>query len=631
MCGFTGYLLTDRLETNQKIVQTMTALQQHRGPDDSGAAAIHFGGAYIQPFDFTDEMHMEVPAELMFGFNRLSILDLSANGHQPMLSHDGKVALMMNGEIYNAFEYTHRLQQLGYRFRGTSDTEVALYLYCEYGIEGMLSRLNGMFAFAIADVNQQKLFLVRDRFGIKPLYVLQQPGRLAFASEMKSFRALPDFRFEPDDTYLDEFLLFRNIINRTLFKNIENIPPGEYWEITPGGKITRKAYYQVAEEQGAMLPDEDAFLALDTTMEQCIRRQMISDVKLGCQLSGGVDSSLVAHYASRFVEKGALETISITFEDPRFSEAPYINQVAAKLDLRSHQYMMCGDYFFDIMDKVTWHFEQPLNHPSTTGIYLLSQKAKEHVTVLLSGEGADEALAGYPRFADTIRHPYLSRTFLSRLKHNSKCLPDFLRYYADPDARMVMSSAFGGIYNAALLKPDFVMEKALAHRLSVLKNIQDPDKINRHRKYELLTYLPDLLMRQDKMSMAHSIENRVPFLDNELISLAFRLPSQLLVQPHNSKQHGKKILKDICATVFDTDFAFRRKEGFCIPLKLFMKSRAFKERWESEWLPGIRNRGIFNPTYLQKIYANLPAATPMDLEALWLMVGFELWAKKYLN
>lgn len=631
MCGFAGYLLTNTVETNKQTIQSMTVLQRHRGPDDTGAAAVHFGRAHIQLFDFNGELNMEIPAELMFGFNRLSILDLSANGHQPMLSPDGKVALMMNGEIYNAFEYTHRLQQLGYRFRGTSDTEVALYLYCEYGIEGMLSRLNGMFAFAIADVSLQKLFLVRDRFGIKPLYVLQQPGRLAFASEMKSFRALPNFHFEPDDTYLDEFLLFRNIINRTLFKNIENIPPGEYWEITPAGKITRKAYYRVSQEQGVMLPDEDAFMALDTTLSQCVRRQMISDVKLGCQLSGGVDSSLVAAYASRFVPKGALETISIIFDDPHFSEAPYINQAAEKLGLRSHQYTMHGDYFFDMIDKVTWHFEQPLNHPSTTGIYLLSQKAKEHVTVLLSGEGSDEALAGYPRFVDTIRNPYLSRTFLSRLKHNRRCLPDFLRYYTDPDARMVMSSAFGGMYNAVLLKPDFIMENALAHRLSVLKNIQDPDKINRHRKYELLTYLPDLLMRQDKMSMAHSIENRVPFLDNELVTLAFRLPSQLLVGSHNGKPQGKKLLKDICATVFDTTFAFRRKEGFGIPLKLFMKSRAFKERWESEWLPGIRKRGIFNPTYLQQIYANLPAATPMDLESLWLMVGFELWAKQYLD
>jgi len=392
MCGFTGYLhLEGAFETANTTIRQMLALQQHRGPDDSGVVAIHRAGAGFEEVSAHSDVTLQQPADLMFGFNRLSILDLSPMGHQPMISPDGQVVLMMNGEVYNAFDYKPELEALGHRFKSTTDTEVVLHLYLEYGMNGMIQRLNGMFALAIYDFRLGTLFLARDRFGIKPLYVLREAGRIAFASEMKSFKALPNFRFEADYSGIDAFLLFRNGINQTLFKNIENCPPGVYLSIQ-GSDVKSHTYYRLDNEGQSPLRT-DAKEVLDQALRRSVRSQMISDVKLGCQLSGGVDSSLVTYYAAEALKEGQLETISIIFDDPIFSEARYIQQVADQLHLQAHQYVMDGRYYFDTLQQATWHFEQPLNHPNTIGIYLLSQEAKKHVTVLLSGEGADESLA----------------------------------------------------------------------------------------------------------------------------------------------------------------------------------------------------------------------------------------------
>ena len=630
MCGFTGYFNFDeRRETSNKAIRQMLAIQKHRGPDDSGIVAINTKDRSFENVAVAEETAYKSPSDLIFGFNRLSILDLSPMGHQPMISPDESVILMMNGEVYNAFDFKKDLEKKGHTFKSTSDTEIVLHLYLEYGMEGMIRLLNGMFALAIYDLKLDTLFLARDRFGIKPLYLLQEEGRIAFASEMKSFKALPDFRFEPDFEKLDEFLLFRNVINNTLFKNISNCNPGTYLSID-NGVIHQHVYYEINQEGNQSIPVHEAQERLENSLKKSVASQMISDVKLGCQLSGGVDSSLVSYYAAKALEDGNLETISITFNDPRFSEEKYIDIVASALSLQAHKYEMDAQYYFDVLEKAIWHFEQPLNHPNTIGIYLLSQEAKKHVTVLLSGEGADESLAGYSRFIRANQFPYFKKMFWSALKKNLNNLVGFFSYYLDANKRMIMETAYGSLATAMALKPNFKLQNAIHDRNQLLKSMKGNTNL-KQRKYELLTYLPDLLMRQDKMSMAHSIENRVPFLDNEMVSTSLNIPSESLIGKHNGKEEAKVALKDICASKFGESFAYREKMEFGIPLRSFMSSAVFQEKWNNQVAPGIQNRGIFESKELSHWVKNIATATADQLDAIWLMVGFELWAQHYLD
>ncbi len=630
MCGFTGYYYFDaRKETSNTTIREMLALQKHRGPDDSGIVGINTKNQSYETISISQDATFATDKDLLFGFNRLSILDLSPMGHQPMLSPDDKVILMMNGEIYNAFDYKADLESKGYIFKSTSDTEIVLYLYMEYGMEKMITMLNGMFALSIYDLNLNALFLARDRFGIKPLYILKEEGRIAFASEMKSFKALPDFRFEPDFQTLDAFLLFRNVINDTLFKNITNCIPGTYLSVK-GSVMESHIYYDINREGRQEISTAAAKTVLEKALESSVKSQMISDVKLGCQLSGGVDSSLVTYYAAKALAQGQLETISITFKDPKFSEEKYIDIVAEKLSLQAHKYEMEAQYYFEVLEKAIWHFEHPLNHPNTIGIYLLSEEAKKHVTVLLSGEGADESLGGYGRFIRALQFPYLTRFFWSGLKNNFRYVLDYISYYTNSDSRMIMETAFGSLATAKALKNDFTLKNAIQDRVSLFKKLKGNTTL-RQRKYELLTYLPDLLMRQDKMSMAHSIENRVPFLDNTMVSISLNIPADLLIGKYKGSAEGKMVLKEICASKFGESFAYRDKMGFGIPLRSFFSSTFFQDKWNTQIAPSIEKRNLFNTTALTTWVSNISKTTPDQLDAIWLMLGFELWAQQYLD
>jgi asparagine synthase (glutamine-hydrolysing) len=627
MCGFTGYFLKSSFESNSKTILNMLEFQRHRGPDDSGVLGIHTTQKTLEELAVQRPKDFLSAPNLIFGFNRLSILDLSPAGHQPMINQEAQVALMMNGEVYNAFDFKPELETKGYVFKGHSDTEVVLNLYLEFGLEGMLKRLNGMYALAIYDGREEALFLVRDRVGIKPLYVLQESNRISFSSEMKSFKALPKFTFELDESKLSEFLLFRNAINNTLFKNVINITPGTYWKVDSTGNVEVKNYYDIRTEGDIHQNLTKADLA--HALKNSVKRQMISDVKLGCQLSGGVDSSLVTAFAAETLNEGALETVSIVFDEKNFSEKKYIDKVAEQYKLKSHQFTLDASAYLDLIDEAIWHFEQPLNHPNTIGIKLLSREAKKHVTVLLSGEGADEALAGYSRFLPT-KSSFWSVDSLKKAIKNKRHVLEFLNVWKQKENRYIMQTAFGNFAGAYTLYPKFSISQAMKSRKNVWNSISD-SLPKRKRKYELLTYLPDLLMRQDKMSMAHTIENRVPFLDNEMLETALRIPDEHLIQQRNGRWEGKFLLKEICASTFDETFAFRDKMGFGIPLKSFFASEPFQKRWKEELLPGIERRDIFNTTALAQWMSRPQQMTAEQLDAIWLMMGFEIWAKQYLD
>lgn len=642
MCGFSGYwnFKNNVFETStNEVIRQMLLLQKHRGPDDSGIVGINTNTKYFRETSFEKTVTFNEHVDLFLGFNRLSILDLSKNGHQPMFSPDKKVVLLYNGEVYNAFDYKDELIAKGHSFVSKTDTEVILHLYLEFGIKGMLNRLNGMFAIAIYDFEKNKVYLTRDRFGIKPLYLLKKENFIAFSSEIKSFKALPDYKLELDKSKLDEFLLFRYVVKDTLFKDIINCLPGTYIEIGNNGEFRVHEYYNINNEGKISTNNDEVLKLLSETLQKSVSSQMISDVKLGCQLSGGIDSSLITHYASKVCTDNQLETISIVFEDPEFSEKKWIDIVSSKLNLISHQYVMDGNYFFNELSKVIWHFEHPISHPNAIGIYLLSKEAKKHVTVLLSGEGADECFGGYYKFIT----PLISRTTeLKRLTKKiikkqlslSEIDLDTLIYTWGKDNNFILTSAFGSKNQAKEIYEDFKLSNALKTRKKIIKSLSG-DAFQRKRKYEMLTYLPELLLRQDKMSMAHSIENRVPFLDNEVVSLAFSIvESDFIVETNYnniSSTETKYALKEICRNLFSEEFAYRKKVGFGIPEKEFMSSEACQKSWVEIIKPGIEKRGLFNADSLNKTMKNLINAAPDALTTLFLMFSFEIWAQQYLD
>ncbi|MGB8491845.1 MAG: asparagine synthase (glutamine-hydrolyzing) [Bacteroidales bacterium] len=633
MCGITGYIKTDSNAIHDtSCIISMLNIQKHRGPDDSGIRAFSLMSGKSAELNMGEIRETGGVFEGILGFNRLSILDLSANGHQPMVSPDGSVLLTLNGEIYNAFDFKSELSEWGYRFRSTTDTEVVMALYLRYGFEGMLSRLNGMFALVIADLAKKEVFVTRDRFGIKPMYYISRENIFAFSSELKSFMFIEGFSFRLAEDQLDEYLLFRNNMKGTLFQDILSLQPGHYISFKHDTGVVVKRYFNIDDyTRQDTSADLDFYREkLESWLGKSVERQLMSDVKLGCQLSGGIDSSLVTWFANRNSNNGNFETVSIVFNDRRFNEEQYVNCVTDNLGIISHKFLLDPNYYFENFEKATWHLEAPISHPNTVAIYKLSQRAKEYVTVLLSGEGADEVFGGYGRFYD-LSFPYGLRKILHEAKKNRKH-PDELRKYFNQEYRAVMATAFIIPALARKLMVDFSEEKAACGRKS-LYNTFSGSLFDRQVKYEMLTYLPDLLIRQDKMSMAHSIENRVPFLDNEVVENSFSIPEKLLLLRKSPEGFNteKYLLKKITSGIFGNDFAFRDKMGFGIPVREYFLNPGFTEYLMEKILPGIKRRGIFNYKLIAGWLSDIKKLRYDELEAFWVVISFEIWASVYLD
>lgn len=634
MCGITGYINIDQKPVaDTDIILKMMKVQKHRGPDDSGIRAFSLKDGISSDLSVDKPVRLQVNLEGILGFNRLSILDLSINGHQPMVSPEGNVILALNGEIYNAFDYTRELQDWGYIFKSTSDTEVVLALYLKYGFTEMLHRLNGMFAIAIADLGRKKFFLARDRFGIKPMYYIVNDRILGFSSELKSLAYLEGFDFQLNHAKIDEFMLFRNNLSDTLFKDVASLRPGHFIEYSHNTGIIQRQYFNAdvyTRAESNPMGFEEFSRDTELWLGQSVGRQLMSDVKLGCQLSGGIDSSLVTWLANRKSNKGQFESVSIIFENEDFSEEKYINHVCNSLGIASHKFVLNPDYFVDNIEKATWHLESPINHPNTIGIYKLSQDAKQHVTVLLSGEGADEVFGGYPRFYDII-FPYKSKRLLQEINRYMNDPAELVSYIKDYH-RAVIATAYMTPHLAGKLKPDFKKNRAIAERIDLYNSLSG-SRFDKQIKYELITFLPDLLIRQDKMSMAHSIENRVPFLDNNMVEFAFSIPQKhlLLRKTPDGLNNEKYLLKKITAGVFGHDFAFRNKMGFGIPLREFFMNSRFGEYIMDKVLPGIKGRNLYDHKLITSWIANIKHLEYTELEALWIMISFEIWASIYLD
>src|SRR4051812_5057715 len=541
MCGIAGFVNLDGAPADASVLAAMTDMIRHRGADDRGTLCLSLRGG--------------IP-DTALGFHRLKILDRSAGGRQPMISPDRSTALLFNGEIYNAVDYKRELERGGYQFRTGTDTEVVLALYERKGLERMLEHLNGMFAIVIADTRRGAVHLLRDRIGVKPLYWAQRGPTVLFSSEAKAFLAHPAFCPEIDPTGLDELLAFRYVAgDASLLKGVRHVQPGHRLTITPAG-VTEARYWSIPDPPEKLpLSRNDAVDRLDHLLSRSVQLQLRSDASVGCQLSGGVDSSLVTVLA-RTHHRADLNAFSIVFDEPRFSEERWILEAAATAHATSHRFVFDETAFMGALDAATWHMDQPIGHPNSLALWWLARCSRERATVLLSGEGADELFGGYARASDARTANDSSRSGVS-----------------DAVGTFIRASQFHSEARLSKLRPAANLRPALAKRRALFEEGHG-DHLSNCLKYDMRTHLVDLLLRQDKMAMAHGIENRVPFLDRHVVEFARALPVEHLVGPPlPSGESGTKIVvKELARRRFDAAFVDRRKSAFNLPLAQYFRS-----------------------------------------------------------
>jgi asparagine synthase (glutamine-hydrolysing) len=416
-----------------------------------------------------------------------------------------------------------------------------------------------------------------------------------FASEAKAFLAHPAFTAAIDDDHVDEHLAFRYVAGEaSLLKGVRQLRPGHRLRITPDGAATVR-YWSIPETTGeAPLTRDEAIDRLDEVLRRSVASQLLSDVKVGCQLSGGIDSSLVTVFAR--AQAGNMDTFSVVFEDPKFSEDGWIGQAAATANAASHCFLFGEDSFIDPLERASWHMDQPISHPNSLALWLLSAHAREHVTVLLSGEGADEVFGGYARYVAA----------------------------PQPAAAFIRTTQFQPASKLARLRPGADLAPALARRQAIF-DAGSGDYLSKCLRYDMQTYLVDLLMRQDKMTMAHGMENRVPFLDRRVVEFARALPSEYLAGGGT-----KIVLKELARRMFDDAFVDRPKGGFNLPLSQYFRGRRCTELIEDQLLPGMRRRGLVSEAAVRELWRRSLSA-PALTEVFWIPVALELWAQQFVD
>lgn len=632
MCGISGFLnRKGKKEYCTDEITAMVELQTHRGPDDYGLLGVNFSEE--RTYDLTKNTRYEASMDAMFGFDRLSILDLSMNGHQPMKSPDGKVIVLFNGEIYNAFDYRRELELDGVRFHSTSDTEILLHLYLKYGIERLPEKLNGMFGICICDLRKHMMYLLRDRVGIKPLYYTVTEERFAFASELKSFLGLNDFKRELDTNAFSENLTFFKPLNNILFKNVEQVEPGQMLVVNLTDFYMKKVTYwdvnSYVRPEDTKQSKEFYKEAMQEKLWESVNRQKLCDTKIGCQLSGGVDSSVVTYVASKTGNNSLKDSISVVFdgEEAGYSEEKFVDHVSKKTGINAHKAVINKEFFLQNYERTLWHADTVVGRPNSVGLLLLTKEAKKYVTVLLSGEGADELLGGYSMFTQGKEVEERLKTDRNVCIETVRNQPEQIHSFA---VYAVISQQKTNAQLCRQILPGYNEKAYIDERIQKFEELEGTN-FDRQIKYAIKTYLPELLMCQDKMSMANSIENRVPILDNEFIDFAFSIPEQYLLTRRDGKYEGKTLLKEICADMFGEDFAYRRKMGFGLPYYRYFQDEKFREYFYEVILPGTRKRGIVDATVLKEWYDNLKNKPWGETELFWKACGLEAWCQMFLE
>jgi len=624
MCAIMG-ILEKVSPIDKTVLQNMQAILHHRGPDDTGLQTFKMTYAHYGIYNYGG-----------VAFDRLSIRDLSQAGHQPMESDDLQVILAMNGEIYNSEELRPLLIKKGINFRGTSDSEVLLHLYMQYGIDEALKMVDGAFALCIVDHTKQKIFLSRDRFGEKPIYYYRKENYFLFASEYKAFYCYPHFKAILNEDAVSEYFLFRYPAGEmTFLKDVYLVKPGTYLEISDK-EIMEHAYWTMPAPQENGLSLAENKQKLKDLISKSVSRRLISDRPLGMQLSGGVDSSYVAAIA-REQREGEIKSFSITMDDEAISEEKYIDIVNKQMDFVPHKLKADASIFLDNWEKGTWYYEAPMQHEGNVPLLQLDHEAKKDVDILFCGDGADECMGGYPRFPRIMRYRDAKHGLIWRGIQIKNILKG-KRHYCSLDEHFISLSQFLKDNEVESLRPNTYKEdirKAYAHRKQIMNQCHTGRDIHKYLQYEIRTYLLDTLLRGDKISMASSLEMRAPLLMPELIEFLQTVPEKQLVDGSKPFMYnGKILLKSLCADTYGEPFTYRYKVGLGLPMHQIFADRKMRDFVENQLLPGIQRRGIVDYDYVCSVWNQVGEMTTcMDsrLQVLWTVFSFELWAQMYLD
>jgi asparagine synthase (glutamine-hydrolysing) len=630
MCGIAGIVGSDQLhEDDRARVLRMRDVIAHRGPDDAGL--------------LTDE-------RAALGHRRLSIVDLAA-GHQPLANEDETVWIVFNGEIYNHADVRPELEAAGHRYRTRSDTETIVHAYEQWG-DACVDRLRGMFAFAIWDSPRRRLLLARDRLGVKPLYWAMAGNRLLFGSEIKAILESGLIRAAADEARLPELLSTRYLSGpETLFKGIHRLLPG-HTLVFENGRVTTRQYWDVptggANEAVSALSERQAVERFRELLEEAVRIRLMADVPLGMFLSGGLDSSAIAALMAKMIDR-PLQTFSVAFRQRAFSELDYARQVSSAIKADAHEIVIDEQDFFGALPRLIWHEDEPMAHPSSVPLYFVSELARKHVKVVLTGEGSDELLAGYGKYPRALINwraaaaygvlprqirEWVAGRVVRRLPARMRrhAARSFVAMERTPEAMFFDNFAAMGLERQqSLLTSRFAATTAEQAYGPSRAYFDAPNGrstvLDRLLYADLKTYLVELLMKQDQMSMAASIESRVPFLDHKLVEFAATLPPRLKLRGFRTKW----ILREAVRAILPAEILSRPKMGFPVPFAVWMRGQWGDVVRDVLLDSRSRQRGIIDPVAVDRLIASHASGTADGGDALWSLLNLELWYRTYID
>jgi asparagine synthase (glutamine-hydrolysing) len=636
MCGINGIALSSnsRRSIDVAALERMRDVLTHRGPDDQGI--------------FVDTR----AGRIGLGHRRLSIVDV-ASGHQPMTNEDGSLQIIYNGEIYNHADFRSSLEARGHVYTTHCDTETILHLYEEYG-DRCVDHLRGMFAFAIWDQSRRELFIARDRLGVKPLYYAQtNDGSLYFASEIKALLEVSTIKAELNYQALPDYLANHAPSGEeTLFSGIKRLLPGHtlLWR---DGAIQIKCYWDIsfAKDEDLNRSDKDYIAEWTELFRESVRLRLMADVPLGMFLSGGIDSSAIAAVMSPMIAE-PIKTFSVAFAEREANELEYARLIATTFKTDHHEVVVSPVDFFAALPKLVWHEDEPIAHPSSVALYFVSQLASQHVKVVLTGEGSDELLGGYGRYRKTILNvklgtryqqlapagvrsairkqiealPTASRLRQKLLRTFLTLSPDIDSIYFDNFAVFPRAMQHGLLTSETRERIGIAAADPYSAMRGILAQTDATSLLDRLLYADTKTYLHELLMKQDQMSMAASIESRVPFLDHKLVEFSARLPERMKLRGATTKY----ILRESMKGLLPDAILSRPKMGFPVPVGAWFRG-AFAGILD-EYVLSERavSRDIFEPAFVRSLVRRHQDGEDHS-ERLWALVNFEIWQRQFFD
>lgn len=610
MCGFVGF--TGHVENDERVLKAMMDRIVHRGPD--------MGGTHIKD-------------GVALGFRRLSILDLTEAGAQPMGNEDGSVFVVFNGEIYNFQELRAELEAAGHTFHCDADTEVLVHGYEEWG-EGLVDRLRGMYGFVVHDMRSGKLFGARDIFGVKPFYYYQSDeGDLLFGSEIKSFLEHPHFKKAVNKKALRPYLTMQfPATDETFFAGVYKLPAAHCFTFDiASGRMGVRRYWDADFSDDNSKTFDEYVEECDRVVHESVAAHRIADVKVGSFLSGGVDSSYIA--ACLMPDK----TFSVGFDYKDFNETNYAKELSDKLGIENYRKMVTADEFFEVLPQIQYHMDEPQSNLSSVPLWFLAQLAAEQVTVVLSGEGADELFAGYAYYEDV---PSLARfkrvvprgirRALGRFVADKPYFKgrNFLLKAAEMPEKWFTGQAF--VYRPDeiddIVRPEYAGgPDAFELCAPVYDRVQDFCDLSKRQYLDMNMWLPgDILLKADKMCMAHSLELRVPFLDKKVMEFAQHIPARFRVNENGNKQ----VVRHAANRVLPDEWATRPKKGFPVPLKFWLREQKYydyvKEYFTAPWA-----EEFFDTSKLMRMLDDHFEGRALNQRKIYTALTFLIWYKRY--